>query len=103
MNSTQQRDAELIASATPDGMRQRIAELEAENARLRCDSGAADITLSVTEAALATARADAVREFAEWLLLEGITLDDSDMFSGRVTPISAATRFLAEMGKEPPR
>jgi len=42
-----------------------------------------------------------VREFAEWLLLEGITLDDSDMFSGRVTPISAATRFLAETGKEP--
>jgi hypothetical protein len=53
------------------------------------------------EAALATAREDAVREFAEWLLLEGITLDDSDMFSGRVTPISAATRFLAETGKEP--
>ena len=51
------------------------------------------------EAALITAREDAVRHFAEWLLCESILVDPPG--SGRENPTKAAERYLAETGKGP--
>lgn len=102
----------VVEECTADlaALRAQIAAAEVENARLNgflheCHRGM-DIqteTLDAAlkgrwdEAALASARADAVREWADSLLNEGVYLDYGSNI-GRESPTDAAARYLSSRG-----